>query len=134
MPEANASVKLRQTIPVFLVGDIRATMQWYQSKLGFDVDPFPPSPPYAFCILRKDDIEIFLQQLDGYQKPEVYGKREGGVWDIYIRMQGVRAQFDRLSKLDDVQIISPLRRQPYGQTEFVVHDPNGYTIVFAEVV
>jgi uncharacterized glyoxalase superfamily protein PhnB len=40
--------------------------------------------------------------------------------------------FESLSQLDDVTIIEPLCHQPYGQTEFVVRDPNGYTLVFAE--
>ena len=34
--------------------------------------------------------------------------------------------------LPDVTILEPLRHQPYGQTEFVIRDPNGYALVFAE--
>jgi hypothetical protein len=33
-----------------------------------------------------------------------------------------------------VKIIQSLRRQPYGQTEFEVAEPNGYVLVFAEPV
>jgi hypothetical protein len=29
-------------------------------------------------------------------------------------------------------MLEPLAHQPYGQTEFVVRDPNGYLLVFAE--
>lgn len=107
-------------------------MRWYQATLGFEADPFPPLPPHAFCILRKDDVEIMLQQLAGYEKPRLYEKREGGVWNVYLRMDGVRELFATVSKLSAVTIVEPLHRQPYGQTEFVVEDPNGYTLVFAE--
>jgi len=102
------------------------------STLGNEADVFPESPPHAFCILRKDDVVIFLQQLDGYQKPDHYDQREGEVWNVYIRTEGVRELFQTLSKLEAVQVIEPLCLQPYGETEFVIRDPNGYTLVFAE--
>jgi len=49
-----------------------------------------------------------------------------------LRVQGVSALFDELSQRPGVTILEPLCHQPYGQTEFVVRDPNGYAIVFAE--
>lgn len=132
MPDENGKAKLLGTIPVFLVGDIVATMQWYQANLGFTADPFPPEPPHTFCILQKDDAVIFLQQLDGYQKPGHYHERAGGVWNVYLRTEGVRELFQALSELGTVPIIEPLCLQPYGETEFVIRDPNGYILVFAE--
>jgi uncharacterized glyoxalase superfamily protein PhnB len=124
--------KLRTAAPVFLVADVAATMRWYRANLAFDADPFPKSPPHVFCILTRDGVEIMLQQLTGYQKPDLYGKREGGVWSVYLRTEGVRALFQSISNLDDVEVVEPLHLQPYGETEFVIKDPNGYTLVFAE--
>jgi uncharacterized glyoxalase superfamily protein PhnB len=109
-------------------------MRWYQSNFQFTAYPFPESPPHVFCILGKDGVEIMLQGLPGYQKPDVYGKRGGGVWDVYIRMQGVADLFQAVSERGDVTVIEPLHRQPYGDTEFVVQDPNGYVLVFSELV
>ena len=125
---------LEQTHPVFLVPDIEPTMQWYQRCLGFDADPFPSSPPYLFCILRRDGVEIMLQRLQGYRKPDVYAQRPGGVWDVYVRTRNVRQFYEELSRHPDVTIVHQLHRQPYGQTEFEVRDPNGYVLVFAESV
>ena len=127
-------MRLRSTAPVFLVADVAATMRWYLEKLGFDADPFPASPPHAFCILTRDRVEIMLQQLAGYQKPDLFEKRGGGVWNVYVRMEGVRALYETVSKLGDVAIVEPLRRQEYGDTEFVIRDPNGYILVFSEAV
>ncbi|MGH7720971.1 MAG: VOC family protein [Gemmatimonadaceae bacterium] len=132
MTDESSNAKLRETTAVFLVGDIAWTMRWYQANLAFDAEVFPESPPHAFCILRKDDVEIFLQQLDGYQMPDFYDQREGGVWSVYIRTEGVHGLFQALSKLTEVQVLEPLCLQPYGETEFVVRDPNGYILVFAE--
>lgn len=134
MSDDSFKAKLRSAAPVFLVGDIASTMRWYQTNLGFKADPFPESPPHAFCILRKDDVVIMLQQLTGYEKPDVYEKREGGVWNVYLRTEGVRGLYQALSKAGDVTVLELLHRQPYGETEFVVPDPNGHTLVFAERV
>jgi catechol 2,3-dioxygenase-like lactoylglutathione lyase family enzyme len=124
--------RLQSVTPVFLVDDIESTMQWYERTLGFAADAVPDAPPYDFCILRKDDVTIFLQRLAGYRKPELYNAREGGVWCAYLRTQGVHALYDELRQRPDVDIIQPLHRQPYRQTEFEIRDPNGYVLVFAE--
>jgi len=125
-------MKLLGTTPVFLVADIAATMRWYQTNLQFNGRAVPESPPHAFGIMVRDDVEIFLQQLAGYEKPDLYKKREGGVWNVYVQMEGVREFFETVSKLGDVTMVERLRRQPYGQIEFAIKDPNGYVLVFAE--
>jgi uncharacterized glyoxalase superfamily protein PhnB len=114
----------------FPVADISATITWYEEQLGFIGDPFPDREPYVFAILRRDDVEIFLQRVEGYQKPDLYNQRPGGVWDAYIRVEGVRDLFE--SVRGEATIVTPLRRQPYGNWEFEVQDPNGYILVFSE--
>ena len=126
--------KLRSAAPVFLVGDIASTMSWYQTNLGFNADAFPESPPHSFCILSRDDVVIMLQQLADYENPDVYKRREGGVWNVYLTTEGVRQLYEAVSRLSDVTVLEPLHVQPYGQTEFVVKDPNGYTLVFSELM
>jgi|SRR5687767_1935724 len=114
----------------FPVADIGATIIWYEKQLGFICDPFPDREPYVFAILRRDNVEIFLQRIEGYQKPDVYSRRPGGVWDAYIRTEGVRDLYE--SVREEANIVQPLRQQPYGAWEFEVKDPNGYVLVFAE--
>lgn len=115
---------------VFSVSDISATIRWYEEQLGFTGDPFPFSEPYVFAILRRDDVEIMLQRIVGYEKPDLYRARSGGVWDAYIRVEGVKELFESVK--DTAQIVQPLRKQPYGNWEFEVRDPNGYLLVFSE--
>src|SRR6185295_10040943 len=121
--------EFQSATPVFSVSDISATIRWYEEQLGFIGDPFPPSEPYVFAILRRDDVEIMLQRLEGYEKPDLYNSRPGGVWDAYIRVEGVQ---DLFQSVKDEMIVKPLRRQPYGNWEFEVRDPNGYLLVFSE--
>ena len=127
-----ASSRLRGVTPVFLVGDIAATMRWYREALGFETDAVPRTPPHAFCILTRDDVKIFLQQLTGYERPDWYDRREGGVWNAYLHTKDVAGLYEALKARPDVTVIQSLHRQPYRQTEFEIRDPNGYVLVFAE--
>ncbi len=128
----SATLQLLGASPVFLVADVASTMHWYQEVLGFEASPFPKSAPHAFCILTRDAVEIMLQALEGYQKSRIYDRREGGVWNVYLRMKGVRNLFNALAQRDDVKILESLCEQEYGETEFVVEDPNGYVLAIAE--
>src|SRR4026209_1055129 len=115
----------------FPVSDISAAIRWYEEQLGFVADAFPDKEPYVFAILASDGVEIFLQRVDGYQKPDLYRARPGGVWDAYFRTEGVKELYE--SVREEAEIIQPLRRQPYGAWEFEVKDPNGYVLVFGEL-
>ena len=116
--------------PCFSVDDVGRTMHWYEQHLGFTSDPFPQHEPFLFCILRRDDIEIMLQRIEGFQKPDLYHRRSGSVWNAYLRMRGVMDFFE--SVRDKVDIVHPLHQLPYGRWEFEVKDPDGYVLVFSE--
>jgi uncharacterized glyoxalase superfamily protein PhnB len=122
--------EFQSAAPCFPVADISATIRWYEEQLGFIADPFPASEPYVFAIVYRDNVEIMLQRVTGYEKPDLYGSRPGGVWDAYFRIEGVKDLFE--SVRDEANIIKPLRQQPYGNWEFEVKDPNGYVLVFSE--
>lgn len=109
--------------PRFSVADVGATMRWYKEQFGFHCDPFPQAEPYLFAILARDQVEIMLQRIEGYEKPDLYPRRSVGVWDAYIRVAGVKELFESVQ--DQVTIIKTLRQQPYGVWEFEVKDPNG---------
>ena len=116
--------------PCFPVADVGATIRWYETELGFTGDPFPADEPFVFGILRRDTVEIMLQQMVGYQKQNLYDLRNGGLWDAYFRIQGVTELFESVK--EKLEIVRPLRKQPYGLLEFEIRDLNGYVLVFSE--
>jgi uncharacterized glyoxalase superfamily protein PhnB len=116
-------------VPCFSVADVGSTMRWYQENFGFLSDPFPVTEPHVFAILSRYNVEIMLQRIEGYEKPDLYQRRDGGVWDAYIRVEGVKELFESVK--DKITIIKPLRRQPYGAWEFEMRDPNGYVLVLS---
>ena len=124
--------RLRSSAPCFPVADVAATMRWYEGQLAFTSYPFPKTEPHAFAILVRDEVEIMLQLIEGYQKPDHYHLRGGGVWDAYVRMEGVKEFYESIR--ESVPIIRPLQKQFYGDWEFEVKDPNGYVLVFSELI
>ena len=124
--------KLNRAAPTFSVADVDTTIRWYETHLGFTSYPFPEEPPYVFASIYRDDVEIMFQRIDGYQKPDHSQLRSGGVWDVYIRMEGVKDFYEAVK--DQVKIQLPLRQQSYGDWEFEVEDPNGYILVFSELI
>jgi uncharacterized glyoxalase superfamily protein PhnB len=129
MSEHPRAIRLRSSVPVFLVADVNATCAWYQQHLGFEIAGiFPRTGPAGWASLQRDSAEIMLQSLRGYQKPDVYDQRDGGVWHVYVRMNGVMRFYESIEHEPFIKM--QLRKQPYGDWEFEVEDLNGYVLVF----
>ncbi len=126
---AQNAVRLNAAAPTFLVDDVAATARWYAEHLKFRLTgAVPPEAPHAYASLQRDGVELMLLALAGYQKPDLTDRRPSGVWDAYIRTGGVRQLYEPLR--DEPFIRTPLTRQPYGDWEFEIRDPNGYILVF----
>jgi PhzF family phenazine biosynthesis protein len=126
---ASGAIRMRSIAPAFLVSDVDATAAWYAEALGFaTTGVFPSTPPAVWASIQRGGAEIMLQRLPGYRKNKLYDQREGGVWDAYVRTNGVHALYATVR--DQPFVRMPLTRQPYGDWEFEVEDPNGYVVVF----
>jgi hypothetical protein len=115
MQTAGRAAKLRNSTTVFLVGNIEPTIEWYK-QLGFESEYYPP----GFAILRRDEIEIFLQQQPGYMAPDDPGRRERHAWNVYIVTDNVKALYEEYLALPGVKISRHLCPQGYGMMEFDV--------------
>ena len=125
--ETVGRAKLCKSTTVFLVGNVEPTMAWYK-RLGFEPEYYPP----GFAILRRDEIEIFLQQQPGYMAPDDPGRRERHAWNVYIMTDNVKALYREYSALPGLKISRHLSLQDYGMMEFDVMDLNGHRLVFAQ--
>ena len=122
-------IAVRSAVPTFLVDDVGATARWYAENLGFHVaGHFPEEEPWAYASLQRGGAEIMLLRLAGYQKPDLSSRRPEGMWDAYLRTEGVEALYRTMEGRELIH--SPLTKRPYGDWEFEVRDPNGYVLVF----
>lgn len=125
----DASVRIGSAVPTFLVADVAATARWYAEYLGFrTTGHVPEREPYVYASLQRGGAEIMLLSLAGYRKPDLTQLRPAGLWDAYFRMEGVHALYETVA--DQPFIEMTLTKQPYGDWEFEVRDPNGYVLVF----
>jgi uncharacterized glyoxalase superfamily protein PhnB len=116
-------------VPTFLVADVASTAQWYAEHLGFNIaGTVPEQAPYAYASLQRGPAEIMLLALADYQKPDLRDRRPGGLWNAYVRVDGVQALYGTMEGQPFIQM--PLTHQSYGDWEFEVRDPNGYVLVF----
>jgi uncharacterized glyoxalase superfamily protein PhnB len=122
--------RLKRVAPTFLVEDVAATAEWYREHLGFDASFFPKMPPHVYGAVHRDGVEIMLLRLEGYRKAQI--ARAGGNWDAYIRIEGVREFYESIRQKTPIRM--ELKKQSYGDTEFEVADPNGYVLVFGEII
>lgn len=130
---ALAEIQMRSAVPTFLVVDVGSTARWYEAHLGFEIaGTFPDAEPYAYASLQRDGVEIMLLGLADYRKPDLTARRPEGLWDAYVRMRGVHAFYQSLGNQGFITM--PLTKQGYGDWEFEVRDPNGYILVFSELI
>lgn len=119
---------LSSIFPVFPVTDVDATIAWYNSILGFRAYPFPEKPPYVFAILERNGIEIAISKASADLVSQKRDNHPDEILDAYIRCSGVQEMYNELA--EKVNVVSHLRKQPYGDIEFTIKDCNGYIIVF----
>ncbi|HTS89922.1 MAG TPA: VOC family protein [Gemmatimonadales bacterium] len=122
-------VTVRSAAPTFLVPDVARAARWYAGNLGFEIaGTVPKQEPFVYASLQLGGAELMLLGLAGYQKPDLRAQRPSGLWDAYIRLDGVHALYESVAGQPFVQM--PLTQQQYGDWEFEVRDPDGYVIVF----
>lgn len=126
---STGTVRIWSAVPTFLTPDVAGTAQWYAEHLGFQISGHVPDrEPYVYASVQRDRAEIMLLSLAGYEKPDLTPLRPAGLWDAYVRMEGVRALYETVRGEPFIEMA--LKKQSYGDWEFEVRDPNGYILVF----
>lgn len=117
-----ARVKCEWLQPVVVVPDVRATVEYYREKLGFEVEFLWGDPP-THAGVKFDDKTIQLSQgtasLDGLR---LYLS----VWDAPQLLRQYRAA--------GVEIVEELEDKAWGQREFVVKDLNGLLLCIGQPI
>jgi uncharacterized glyoxalase superfamily protein PhnB len=125
----HSEVLIRSAVPTFLVADVANTARWYAANLGFETaGNLPEQEPYVYASVQRGPAEIMLLALADYRKPDLRARRPSGLWDAYIRVDGVHTIYEAMEGKPFIQM--PLTHQTYGDWEFEVRDLNGYVLVF----
>ena len=118
-----------RVLPCLLVADMRETLDFYIDVLGFTQTGYYPieSEPIRTEV-RRDGVAIILfneSRHAGDQPPAFSGA-------LYIFPESVDKLAQELS--GKVPFAWGPENTEFDIREFAIHDPNGYTLVFAEPV
>jgi lactoylglutathione lyase len=119
--------------PMLMVRDLKETLDFYTSVLGFEVTgTYPEGDQPTWAAVTEGDIRVMFSWVgephahdDGEEHshtPEFNGA-------LYFTPGGPIADFHTRVKAK-VPACGDLLTQPWGMTEFAVTDPNGYTLLF----
>jgi catechol 2,3-dioxygenase-like lactoylglutathione lyase family enzyme len=136
-------MKMKKTIPAFPVKDIKQSMQFYATKLGFTVRHHDE----GFCIVVRDDVEIHLWKsgdetwrnkgLALSANPICSGAESflAGTASCRIQVQGIDELFQEYKKQGVIyNSHTVIEEKPWGDREFPALDHHGNLITFYEVI
>lgn len=119
--------------PELLVENIKTTLDWYKSILGFEIMfVSPESGDPNFARIKNGNIEIMLFERQEFAKeiPSFSSVPLGGSFVLYLEVKNIQAEWSNLK--DKVIVIQSLHKTPYGSEEFTIQDCNGYHLMFGE--
>ncbi len=110
--------------PMLLAADVDQTVAFYRDVLGFT--PTMHTPGYA--IVERDGRTIHVKP--SWSDEALAAARTHT--EIYIEVRGILALWDHVKQFRGRFKIRDLFDQPYGMTEFHIHDPNRCTVFVGE--
>jgi catechol 2,3-dioxygenase-like lactoylglutathione lyase family enzyme len=120
--------RVTKGMPVLLVSDVGVAAEFYRDKLGFAIDFLHGQPPFYGSVSR-DEACIHLRFVE---QPQVVveHRAEEEVISAFLAVTNVKALFMEYEAMD-VPFVHRLREEPWGQSSFIVRDPDGNCLCFA---
>lgn len=125
---AAAVLKLTRAMPVVFVSHIGAAAEFYRDKLGFSID-FLHGNPAFYAAVSRDGACIHLRLV--HQPAFVPRLREQEqLLSAFVAVANVKSLFTEYQRRS-VPFVHPLRKEPWGQSSFIVRDPDDNWLCFA---
>lgn len=120
---------IHNAVPVICTDDIIKSLTYYQDVLGFTFD-FQYGEPPVYAGVNSGDAEIYFNF-----SPELVKtlKERGLNPDIFIWVTNVDYLFNIHVK-NGAEIVEPISDRPWGARQYVVKEPNGYFLKFAQPI
>lgn len=126
----NSRPLLLTTTPIFIVSDLKRSLDFYCEKLGF-AEPGMWGEPPCFAMANRNGIDLMLSLAEKPDQVRPNGPHR--VWDAYYRVTDIAAEEAAL-RAAGVEIVRGPETMPYQMREIEVLDPDGYRICLAQAM
>ncbi len=113
--------------PQLFVSDVEASCGFFVAKLGFTVR-FKYGKPAFYALVHRGQAYLNLRYVHA---PVLNREVEGGLLSASIPVENVKALYAEYQNVG-VPMPQRLKKQPWGAEDFIVRDPDGNLIHFAE--
>ena len=118
-------------VPQFFSTDIKKTLTYFDSQLGFETQ-FEYGDPTFYAGAIRDGQSMFFRHTD-VVPPTSSDKYENELLDAYLRVEGVNQLWEEFGSRK-VEFHRELAEMPWGFTEFVVKDIDGRLLCFGQAL
>ena len=123
---------LEKIYPFFIVDNLAASIDFYNSKLGFQTDLLVPEDDPYFGIVSRDNVKILLKQITEYIHPVPnHTRHEWARWDAFVytpNPDGLYAEYQSRG----LEFHEPLADTSDALRAFELKDHDGYVLCFAK--
>jgi catechol 2,3-dioxygenase-like lactoylglutathione lyase family enzyme len=124
-----SSLRLKRAIPVVFVADVQASAAFYREPLGFSIDFLYGQPPFYGSVSR-DGATLHLKFVHEPVLAPGLEDRDAFIM-AFVEVDDVEALFAEYVAAG-VPFAQRLQHEEWGGDDFVVRDPDGNPICFAE--
>ena len=122
---------MQRLTPVLVVDAIEPVLEFWVDRLGFKkTAEVPHEGKLGFVSLERDDVQVMYQTADSMAAdvPALAKSPHRGTF-MFIEVQDLDGVIKRLGAITPVV---PRRKTFYGSDEFIVREPAGNVVTFAQ--
>lgn len=123
------TANLIATAAVFVVSDLRRSVDWYSQRLEFHAADLNWDESPTFCIVERQGAVIMLKQAPTPGTANRHLTPGLALFDAYVWVRDL-AKMELAIKVSGTPLFAGPVKRAYGCTEIMVEDPDGYLICF----
>lgn len=128
-------MKLESLTPNLMVKNVNESINFYTSFLGFTLlQTVPENGDFVWGFVQKDSINFMFQRENSIREeyPELEKQQSGGALTFYIKVHDLLKLYEKIKI--NVKIVHDLHKTLYGANEFSISDPDGFILVFSDIL
>jgi uncharacterized glyoxalase superfamily protein PhnB len=128
-PAPQPAPTLTAAYPQLFVTNLRGACEYYERVLGFST-AFVHGEPPLYAQVGRDHARLNLRAVDQRVFNDDLRKREH-LLSAYVAVTGVRVLYEQFAAAG-ASFHQELQAEPWGVQDFIVRDPDGNLLCFAE--